>query len=182
MQRTRIYLDEIETPLGRIGVAGDDRAVLRVLLPGPQGLAWLKQELLRVCGPVEFKRGGEIPGRFSEELAGYFQGTLFTFRTPVRVQGTPFQERVWEILSRIPYGETRTYGWVARCAGTPGGARAVGQANARNPLPLVVPCHRVVAANGRLGGFSSGRDQKRFLLALEQRTHAPARTDASQET
>ncbi len=165
----RIYVDSLNTPLGRIRVAGDDRALLRVLLPCDHGRERLNLELTRAYAPLEIRDGGEIPSRFLEELARYFQGKLVSFQTPVRPHGTPFQKRVWKILTRIPSGETRSYGWVAGRAGIPGGARAVGQANARNPLPIVVPCHRVVAADGKLGGFSSGVEQKRFLLRLEQR-------------
>ena len=75
----------------------------------------------------------------------------------------------WKSLSRISYGETRSSGWVAEKAGVPGGARAVGQANARNPLPIIIPCHRIVAGDGTLGGFSSGVAHKKILLRLEQR-------------
>jgi len=167
-----IYLDKVQTPLGRIWVAGDDQAVLRVLLNGDRDPERLKLALVQRYGRVAFRPGGDIPGRFAQELAAYFQGALRSFRTPIRPHGTPFQKRVWDVLTRIPFGETRTYGWVARCAGAPGGARAVGQANARNPLPLLVPCHRVVAADGTLGGFTPGLQVKRFLLDLEQHTVA----------
>jgi methylated-DNA-[protein]-cysteine S-methyltransferase len=178
MQPT-IHLDTTDTPLGRIWVAADGRALLRVLLNGDPSPERLEQELVRTYGPLAFRHGGEIPACFAQELAAYLQGEIRSFRTPVRPHGTPFQKRVWKVLARIPYGETRTYGWVARGAGIPGGARAVGQANARNPVPLLVPCHRVVAADGTLGGFSSGLRVKRFLLDLERHTVAalpPGRT------
>jgi methylated-DNA-[protein]-cysteine S-methyltransferase len=107
--------------------------------------------------------------RFLEELSRYFQGDLFSFQTPVNPQGTPFQKKVWRVLAGIPYGETRSYGWVAVQSGVPAGARAVGQANRRNPLPLIVPCHRVISADGGIGGYSSGTARKRWLLRWESR-------------
>jgi methylated-DNA-[protein]-cysteine S-methyltransferase len=165
----RIYVSGMNSPLGRIRVAGDDRALLRVLLPCANGRERLTQELARVYGPVDLQHDGEIPSLFLEELSRYFQGKFVTFRTPVRPHGTAFQKRVWKILARIPYGETRSYGWVAKKAGVPGGARAVGQANARNPVPIMVPCHRVVAGDGTLGGFSSGVEHKKLLLRMEKR-------------
>ncbi len=87
---------------------------------------------------------------------------------PLLLRGTPFQLRVWEELKKIPYGETRTYGQIAVCAGNPRAARAVGSANRRNPIPIIIPCHRVVGAGGKLGGFLWGVDIKQKLLALEE--------------
>lgn len=120
-------------------------------------------------------RGDDLGRQVAAELGEYFSGVRRSFDLPLEPdEGTPFQREVWEVLSRIPYGETRFYVDVAREAGRPGGARAVGQANARNPLPILIPCHRVLAAGGRLGGYlsesgdSSGTAVKRWLLALEQ--------------
>jgi len=98
----------------------------------------------------------------------YFEdGSLNLPLEPDISQGTPFQRRVWAEAMKIPRGEVRSYGWLAARIGTPGGARAVGQAMGSNPLPVIVPCHRVVAADGGLGGFSSGLENKKFLLSLE---------------
>jgi O-6-methylguanine DNA methyltransferase len=107
---------------------------------------------------------------FLGELDAYFSGRLQRFRSGVDFagRGTGFQRRVWEELRRIPHGSTLTYGELAARLGVPRAARAVGQANGRNPIPIVVPCHRVVAANGRLGGFTGGVDIKEFLLGLER--------------
>ena len=104
----------------------------------------------------------------AEELRQYFRGELRRFTFPVEVHGTPFQRSVWEALRTIPYGETRTYGQIAALIGHPRAARAVGMANHRNPLCLVVPCHRVVGAGGGLTGYAGGLEIKRRLLALEQ--------------
>lgn len=102
------------------------------------------------------------------ELEEYFAGERREFTFPTAAAGTPFQRLVWEALREIPYGETRTYGEIARRIGHPGAARAVGQANNRNPLPIVVPCHRVIGASGTLTGYAGGLDVKERLLELER--------------
>ena len=168
-KRQRIYMDALRTPMGWIRAAGDEEALLLVLLPCADSREMLRQELSHKYGPVEFLKGGAVVAGFLKELEEYFQGSLLRFQTPVRPQGTPFQKKVWKVLTRIPTGETRSYGWVAEKAGVPGGARAVGQANGSNPLPLIVPCHRVINADGKIGGFSSGVGQKKWLLQWESR-------------
>jgi methylated-DNA-[protein]-cysteine S-methyltransferase len=107
--------------------------------------------------------------RVARELCEYACGRLREFSFPRATSGSPFEERVWREVSRIPYGSTVTYGAIAKRLGQPGAARAVGTANGRNPLPLVIPCHRVVAAGGGLGGYGGGLDLKRRLLTLEER-------------
>ncbi|MCS6952265.1 MAG: methylated-DNA--[protein]-cysteine S-methyltransferase [Bryobacterales bacterium] len=102
------------------------------------------------------------------QLLEYFRGKRRAFDLPLELRGTPFQRRVWQELTRIPYGATRSYGEIARAIGEPGAARAVGQACGANPVPIVVPCHRVIAAHGGLGGYGGGLRLKRFLLELEQ--------------
>ncbi|MFB7929778.1 methylated-DNA--[protein]-cysteine S-methyltransferase [Streptomyces sp. NPDC056039] len=102
-----------------------------------------------------------------EQLEAYFAGDLKDFTVELRLTGTPFQRTVWEQLSRIPYGETRTYGQLAATLGTPTASRAVGLANGRNPIGIIVPCHRVVGANGSLTGYGGGLDRKRRLLEFE---------------
>ena len=101
------------------------------------------------------------------QLDAYFERRLRSFGLTLRPRGTPFQLRVWEALRAIPYGETRSYSEVARGIGKPDAVRAVGAANGANPLPIVVPCHRVLGANGSLTGFGGGLRVKRFLLDLE---------------
>ncbi|WP_328345483.1 methylated-DNA--[protein]-cysteine S-methyltransferase [Streptomyces violaceus] len=102
-----------------------------------------------------------------EQLEAYFAGDLKEFTVELRLTGTPFQRTVWERLSRIPYGETRTYGELAATLGTPTASRAVGLANGRNPIGIIVPCHRVLGANGSLTGYGGGLDRKRRLLEFE---------------
>ncbi|MFC9242020.1 methylated-DNA--[protein]-cysteine S-methyltransferase [Streptomyces decoyicus] len=102
------------------------------------------------------------------QLRSYFRGELTTFDLPLALHGTPFQRRVWAALCTIPYGETLSYGQLAERLGVPTAARAVGLANGRNPVGIIVPCHRVVGANGSLTGYGGGLDRKRRLLAFER--------------
>ncbi|PBC86077.1 methylated-DNA-[protein]-cysteine S-methyltransferase [Streptomyces sp. 2224.1] len=102
------------------------------------------------------------------QLRAYFRGELTTFDLPLALHGTPFQRRVWAALGTIPYGETLSYGQLAERLGVPTAARAVGLANGRNPVGIIVPCHRVVGANGSLTGYGGGLDRKRRLLAFER--------------
>ena len=106
--------------------------------------------------------------RAREQLSLYFEGRLKVFDLDLEMAGTPFQKKVWQALTRIPYGATITYGELAREIGNPKGSRAVGLANGKNPIPIIVPCHRVIGKNGSLTGFGGGLPVKRFLLELEQ--------------
>lgn len=106
------------------------------------------------------------------QLRAYFRGELTTFDLPLALRGTPFQRRVWAALCGIPYGETRSYGQLAEALGVPTAARAVGLANGRNPVGIIVPCHRVVGADGSLTGYGGGLDRKRRLLAFERTDEA----------
>ena len=103
-----------------------------------------------------------------EQLAEYFAGERTTFDVPLAPHGDPFKLRVWALLREIPYGQTRTYGELARALGDVNLSQAVGSANARNPIGIIVPCHRVIGADGSLVGYAGGLDRKRFLLALEE--------------
>ena len=103
----------------------------------------------------------------AKELLEYFAGVRTEFTFPIEADGTDFNRKVWAQVSRIPYGKTKTYGEIARTIKNPGAFRAVGTANGRNPIPIVIPCHRVVAAGGKLGGFGGGLPLKRRLLDLE---------------
>ncbi|MFA5355036.1 MAG: methylated-DNA--[protein]-cysteine S-methyltransferase [Thermodesulfovibrionales bacterium] len=114
----------------------------------------------------------ETPGKGTEglkkELDLYFSGELTEFRQEIRfLQGTPFERAVWLSLREIPCGETRSYRWIAERVGRPKAARAVGQALRKNPLPVILPCHRVICSNGGLGGYVSGLDHKKWLLKHE---------------
>jgi methylated-DNA-[protein]-cysteine S-methyltransferase len=144
------------SPIGDLAVAVDEAGVCRVAF-APFEVALADRPDPRLTGAVA-------------QLAAYFAGELTTFELALSVRrGSEFERAVWTELSRIPYGEMRTYGEIATAAGDPGAARAVGVACNRNPLPIVVPCHRVVGAGGRLVGFGGGLSRKRYLLELESR-------------
>ena len=103
-----------------------------------------------------------------KELDAYFAGKLKSFTVPVRPEGTAFQVSAWKALQKIPYGATRSYGEQAKAIGKPKAVRAIGAANGRNPIPIIIPCHRVIGADGSLTGFGGGMKTKQFLLELEQ--------------
>ncbi|MEW2067213.1 methylated-DNA--[protein]-cysteine S-methyltransferase [Streptomyces sp. NPDC007346] len=120
--------------------------------------------------PPEETFGVPDPAPFDEvirQLTAYFAGELTTFDLPLDLHGTPFQRSVWAELRKIPYGETRTYGELAEELGKPGASRAVGLANGKNPVGIIVPCHRVIGASGGLTGYGGGLDRKQRLLAFE---------------
>jgi methylated-DNA-[protein]-cysteine S-methyltransferase len=126
---------------------------------------YLQDQIAPVAEPG---RGGVLADA-ARQLAEYFAGERRAFDLPLAPRGTAFQQRVWHALLAIPYGETRSYGELARAIGRPAAARAVGAANAKNPLAIVVPCHRVIGASGELTGYAGGMSAKRWLLAHEQR-------------
>ncbi|GGU85888.1 methylated-DNA--protein-cysteine methyltransferase [Streptomyces filipinensis] len=121
----------------------------------------------------DFGPRDDTPAAFfeaEEQLTAYFGGRLTSFTVELALRGTPFQRSVWEQLTRIPYGETRTYGELADALGSPGASRAVGLANGRNPVGIIVPCHRVIGSDGSLTGYGGGLDRKRRLLDFERGT------------
>ncbi|MEV7975644.1 methylated-DNA--[protein]-cysteine S-methyltransferase [Streptomyces sp. NPDC086519] len=113
-------------------------------------------------------RDDELFAAAKEQLTAYFRGELKEFTLELRLNGTPFQRSVWEQLSLIPYGETRSYGELAEALGNPKASRAVGLANGRNPIGIIVPCHRVIGANGSLTGYGGGLPRKQRLLDFER--------------
>ncbi len=154
----------LETPIGPVLLAGDAAALVYISFPTGSRAMQPRPEWTQDAGPlVEAKR----------QLAEYFQGRRRSFDLRLRPEGTEFQRSVWQALATIPYGETRSYADIARAIGRPSATRAVGAANGANPLPIVLPCHRVVGANGSLTGFGGGLETKKFLLNLEAET-APA--------
>ena len=126
--------------------------------------------------PPEESFGARDPRPFGEvirQLDAYFDGELTEFDLPLHLEGTPFQLRVWEQLRLIPYGETRTYGELAEALGSPSASRAVGLANGKNPVSVIVPCHRVIGSGGSLTGYGGGLERKQRLLAFESGAAAP---------
>ena len=146
------YLLHLESPIGPLTLTEEDGALIRLDF-GKKGQAGPETTLL-----AEAKK----------QLEQYFSGTLRSLTLPLRPEGTPFQQKVWAALLQIPWGETRTYGQVAAMIGQPKACRAVGMANNRNPLPIFIPCHRVIGANGQLTGYAGGLSAKEHLLSLEQ--------------
>ena len=143
------------------------------VMTSPVGPLTLQSHGEAVCA-VLFGRRGEpakadtaVLRQCEEELAAYFAGKLRTFAVPLGPVGTPFQLSVWEALRQIPYGETRTYGEIAAAIGNPRACRAVGMANNRNPISILIPCHRVIGSGGALVGYGGGLEVKKFLLKLE---------------
>ncbi|MFZ1177659.1 MAG: methylated-DNA--[protein]-cysteine S-methyltransferase [Mycobacterium sp.] len=149
----------IDSPIGPLTLAGHDSVLTNLRMVDqtyePSHAGWSSN-----------------PGAFNdavEQLLAYFAGELTEFAIEFDLGGTEFQQRVWKALLTIPYGETRSYGKIAEQIGAPGSARAVGLANGHNPIAIVVPCHRVIGANGSLTGYGGGLDRKRTLLKLEKR-------------
>lgn len=159
-----LFYTTFNTSAGWIGIIGSPVGLVRVTLPQSS-----EQVAGRWLGDLE---GAALaPRRFEdviERFRDYFDGRGVDFTDALDLSGaTTFQRKVWRAARLIPYGETRSYAWVAAETGSPKAARAVGQALGKNPLPVIIPCHRVVAADGGIGGFSGGIKTKRFLLSLE---------------
>ena len=160
---TATYHD-LDTPIGTLRLVGGEDAIDRIELPNrttePPDPAWKPSNGVLPAALREAKR----------QLGEYFDGKRQDFDLPLGDAGTDFQQRVWAELRRIPFGKTISYGELAARIGQPKASRAVGMANGRNPLPVVVPCHRVVSHDGSLGGYGGGLPLKKALLDLEQRS------------
>lgn len=137
------------------------------LVATPEGLCGVYWRRQRASGKPEGK-AAKILARAASQIEQYLAGKRRDFDVPLDVKATPFQRKVWDVLLRIPYGETKTYAEVARQVGKPKAVRAVGAANGRNPVSILVPCHRVIASGGSLQGYSGGLEKKRRLLELEK--------------
>jgi methylated-DNA-[protein]-cysteine S-methyltransferase len=146
----------VDTPIGAILIAGDGNAIVETYFAGAKP----KPEWIRDDEPLR---------EAANQLRAYFDGNLQAFDLPLAPRGTEFQQSVWSALLEIPYGQTTTYSAVANKIGRPAAVRAVGAANGANPIPIIIPCHRVIGASGSLTGFGGGLDVKRQLLALEAR-------------
>ena len=151
---------EISTPVGRLRLAGDESGLRSISF----------QNRFSPAAPAENESPLSTEEPFREAIAqleAYFAGALRRFDLPLAPEGTSFQREVWSALTAIPYGETVSYGELARRLGRPAASRAVGAANGQNPIPIVIPCHRVIGADGSLTGFGGGLAIKRRLLDLE---------------
>ncbi len=159
------------SPIGPLFLAASGRGLVALefdaRLPGQQTVRPNPRDLRTESNAVKFEDSADAMRSYVQELKEYFVGQRREFTFPLDLRGTDFQVACWRALLQIPYGETRTYANIARAVGRPQGFRAVGMANNRNPLAIVVPCHRVIASDGTLCGYGGGLDLKRKLLELE---------------
>ena len=161
-----VYYASVSAPIGTIWVASDKAGVCLVSFGGKEGQ--FRKELAK-AGWGKARRDQEFNRAVLKEIEAYFAGSLTCFASPIHLLGRSFDMQVWQALQRIPFGETRSYEDIACAIGNPKACRAVGGANGRNPIPLLIPCHRVIRKDGGLGGFSSGTSIKQWLLQFEQR-------------
>ena len=161
-----VYCTSFESKIGLIYIASTDKGVCKVSVPKQSKrdfLRWLRENF----DDSEVVDNKSKNRDVIDQLNRYFNGRLAKFTLPIDLLGTPFQQRVWRELSKISYGTTITYKQLAKRLGTSKGFQAVCRANAANPVPIIIPCHRVVGANGSLVGYASGIKTKEFLLRLE---------------
>jgi len=151
-----IYHYTYSTPIGRLCIFADEKSITQISFKDATEGIGVKQETA-------------LTKQAFQQLSEYFNGTRKQFDLPLNPQGTVFQKIVWNILQSIPYGETWSYKQVATAAGNPQASRAVGMANNRNPIPIVVPCHRVIGASGDLVGYAGGLEIKKSLLEVEMK-------------
>jgi O-6-methylguanine DNA methyltransferase len=161
-----LHTARFDSPIGPLFAASSERGLVYLELPHASGRGFAGW--LRVAAPGRRALPGFEPNRVAAaQILEYLEGKRRRFELSLDLRGTPFQREVWEALLRVPYGETCSYAEIARAIGRPAAVRAVGAANGANPIPLVVPCHRVVASGGKLGGYGGGLALKARLLALE---------------
>ncbi|MFG5380606.1 methylated-DNA--[protein]-cysteine S-methyltransferase [Yoonia sp. R2-816] len=158
MKNIPLFYTYFDSPVGRLLLAGDQKSLHFLSFPGGH----------KAFGPQPTWTMSDVHfDAVKEQLSLYFLGSLEVFDLPLTLHETDFQKRVWGLLTEIPFGATRTYGGLAEKLGTPKASRAVGAANGSNPIPIIIPCHRVIGSTGKLTGFGGGIDTKRFLLDLE---------------
>ena len=166
-----LYYELLSSTVGPLFLAASERGLVALefdkRLPGQQTIRPNPRDLRAESQELRFKEAAGKLRPYTRELEEYFTGTRREFSLPLDLRGTEFQLACWRALQKIPYGETRTYADIARAVGCPQGFRAVGMANNRNPIAIVVPCHRVIASNGTLCGYGGGLDVKKKLLQLE---------------
>lgn len=153
-----VYYSELTTPIGPVTIVSDGSAITVVTMRSASEI---------IARPGEWLEDDARLGTAREQLAAYFAGELRTFSLALAPRGSPFQNQVWNALEQIPFGETRSYGQIAATLGHPGAARAVGAANRTNPIGIIVPCHRVIGADGTLTGYAGGIERKKYLLEHE---------------
>lgn len=148
------YIKQIHTKLGNIAIVEEDNKIITI-------------EIHKKIEEKMVQKETPLLKEIEKQLLEYLEGRRKTFTVPLNPKGTKFMKQVWTALQEIPYGEVRTYGQIAQTVGKPKAARAVGMANHRNPIPIIIPCHRVIGSNGKLVGYALGMEMKEFLLKLE---------------
>lgn len=161
----RTATTSIDSPVGTLTLMAEDGVLTRL---------HMHEQRHAIMPPAGAEREDSTFGDAIDQLNAYFTGELTEFDLPLRMRGTDFQQRVWAGLRKIPYGETISYADLAREVGSPNAFRAVGSANGRNPLGIIVPCHRVIAADGSLGGYGGGLERKSWLLEHEAAHRPPS--------
>jgi len=167
-----LHYTAVDSPLGRLYLARNDQGLIALTL-GTEAKKVLFDHLEKRCPNTELMASKSHFIKEIKQLDEYFKGQRSKFDLELNLSGTPFQLQVWKTLRTIPYGKTIAYGDLAKMLNNPGGMRAVGAANGQNPIPIIIPCHRVIAADGSLGGYTGGLDIKRKLLDLEQQKFTP---------
>ena len=162
---------KLETPIGEMIAMATDEGLCMLEFADKTGVELEMQVLVKAVGEVASPAEAAHPilDLLEEELQSYFNGNLDTFTVPLAPIGTTFQKSVWEALQTIPYGDTCSYGFIARQIDNPKGVRAIGLANGRNHIAIVIPCHRVIGANGKLTGYAGGLWRKEWLLEHERK-------------
>ena len=171
MGKQTVIITRIATPLGEMTAAATDRGVCMLEYADSRHFEPELKQLAAALGAEPTEGEHCLLDALRAQLEEYFEGTRRDFDIPLDPVGTPFQKEVWEALRRIPYGGTITYGEQAALIGRPSAVRAVAGANGRNKISIVLPCHRVIGADGSLTGYGGGIERKKKLLALEQRKH-----------
>ena len=164
----------IDMPLGAMLALADQEALYLLEFVDRRGLENEILDLRRRTRSYIVPGDNPILEQTAAEMQGYFAGSNMDFNVPLALVGTPFEQAAWKLLQTIPPGQTRSYGWMAERLGKPGAARAIGQANGRNHLAIIVPCHRVIRSDGSLSGYGGGVWRKRWLLDHEKEHHTPA--------
>lgn len=154
-----LFYTSMDSPIGELLLLGDDRALHGLYMQDGRKPVKISPQWRRSAAPF---------ASVQAQLQEYFAGERVAFETPLEMDGTQFERRVWRALTEIPYGETVSYGEIAKRIDQPSAARAVGLANGRNPIAVIVPCHRVIGANGTLTGYGGGLERKQLLLELER--------------
>jgi O-6-methylguanine DNA methyltransferase len=169
-QASRVAMRSIETPVGPMLAGASPSAIVLLDFAHRPMIGAQLAAVRRRIGPTSGGQDSPLLDHLEQQLAEYFSGGRRAFNLPLDAPGSAFQRRVWDELSQIPYGETISYRELAERAETPNAFRAVGRANGSNRIAIVIPCHRVIAANGRLGGYGGGLPAKEWLLGLERRS------------